>query len=152
LAKIGNNQYETNELVSLNNITSNYIRLFDEIIRDKGVHIETASTGDFSITMHPLLAESLISNLVGNAVKYNYAGGRILINISPDQYRISNTSHLPAIENTLLFKRFKKIRSEGDNSNGLGLAIVKKIVDTHQMTISYHAENGMQHFIIGQNK
>ncbi|MEP7143711.1 MAG: HAMP domain-containing sensor histidine kinase [Ferruginibacter sp.] len=151
LAKIENNQYETNETINFNTITTKYIRLFDEIIRDKGVAIETQMVADFNIRMHPLLAESLVSNLVGNSVKYNYPGGKILVSITENKYSISNTSYLPAIETALLFKRFKKIRAEGDNSNGLGLAIVKKIADTHQLVISYHAENGMHQFIIEKN-
>jgi signal transduction histidine kinase len=148
LAKIENNQYETTETISLNQVTENYIRLFEEIIRDKNVSVETEFLAPFDVKMHVLLAESLVSNLVGNAVKYNYPGGRISISISANRYRISNTSHLPAIESSLLFKRFKKVRSEDDNSNGLGLAIVKKIVDRHQLQIAYHAEGGIQEFVI----
>ncbi|MEJ7586317.1 MAG: HAMP domain-containing sensor histidine kinase [Ferruginibacter sp.] len=148
IAKIGNHQYEAKETISLNDSTTKYIRLFDEIIRDKRVEIKMQFTSGFYSKIHPLLAESLISNLIGNAVKYNYPGGRIHIHIDDNKYSIGNTSHLPAIEYGLLFKRFKKIRTEDDNSNGLGLAIVKNIIDTHQMTISYHVEKDMHYFII----
>ncbi|MCW3093106.1 MAG: histidine kinase [Ferruginibacter sp.] len=148
LAKIDNNQYETNETISLNAVTSKYLSFFDAIIKDKAIKVAATFNGDFNIKMHPMLAESLVSNLVGNAIKYNYTGGNILIDISSNHYSISNTSEFSAIAPGLLFKRFKNTRSTDDNSNGMGLAIVKKIADTHQLAISYSAEKGVHQFII----
>lgn len=148
LAKIENNQYETTEKTSLNSITKKYLQLFDEVIKDKQVNVETKLEDDFHILLHPLLAETLVSNLVGNAVKYNYAGGKIIIAANSQTFSISNTSHLPAIEPAQLFKRFKKHNKSADNSNGLGLAIVKKIADTHHVDLNYRGKNGMHEFII----
>ena len=150
LAKIENNQYETNETISLAAITSNYLQLFDEIIKDKQIVIENKLIADCIIKMHPLLAESLVSNLIGNAVKYNYPGGRIVITVTESSYTISNTSNLSAIEPQQLFKRFKKFKQQADNSNGLGLAIVKKIIDTHNLSISYRYENGLHEFSLNR--
>ncbi len=148
LAKIENKQYETNETVSLISITTKYLQLFEEVIKDKQVVIEKKFISDCILKMHPLLAESLVSNLVGNAVKYNDAGGRIAITVTDNTYTISNTSSLPAIEPQQLFKRFKRFKSNEYNSNGLGLAIVKKIIDTHNLSISYHAAGSMHEFRI----
>ena len=148
LAKIENNQYETNETIGLTEITKKYLRLFGEIIKDRQVTIETMFDEEFTLNLHPLLAESLISNLIGNAIKYNYAGGKITISVNRNKYRISNTSHLPPIEQKNLFKRFKRSSNNPDNTNGLGLAIVKKIADTHNLLITYHAENEMHEFVI----
>lgn len=148
LAKIENKQYETNETVSLINITSNYLRAFDDIIKDKQVLVEKHFMADCVLKMHPLLAESLISNLFGNALKYNYHGGRIVITVTDRSYTISNTSTVPAIGPDQLFKRFKRFKQIADNSNGLGLAIVKKIIDTHNLHIIYSAANGVHEFKI----
>jgi signal transduction histidine kinase len=150
LAKIENKQYETSETVSFIAITTKYLQLFDEIIKDKKVVVEKDFTDDFIIKMHPLLAESLVSNLVGNAIKYNDIGGRIIISVTANTYRIRNTSSLPAIEPQQLFKRFKKYKQQTDNSNGLGLAIVKKITDTHALSISYSAGNDIHEFKIAR--
>ena len=122
--------------------------MFEEIIKDKHIVIEKNVTGECIVKMHPLLAESLISNLIGNAVKYNYPGGLIIISVTDSTYSISNTSNLSAIEPKQLFKRFKKFKEQADNSNGLGLAIVKKIIDTHNLTIRYNYENGKHEFSI----
>ncbi len=148
LAKIENNQYETNETISLTGITKKYLQLFHEVINDKQLKAETYYTEDFLVQLHPLLADSLISNLIGNAVKYNYTGGSIFITINKNKYQISNTSHLPPIDRQQLFKRFNNSKNSTDTSNGLGLAIVKKIADTHNLLITYHAENGIHSFYI----
>jgi signal transduction histidine kinase len=151
LAKIENHQYETTAPISLKDITLKYLKLFDEMIKDKRLTIDTNYAEDFVINLHPLLADSLISNLIGNAIKYNYEGGKISISISDSQYHISNTSSLPAIEQQQLFKRFNKSNNM-DSSTGLGLAIVKKIADTHHFDISYKAENGLHHFYIEKER
>jgi signal transduction histidine kinase len=71
-----------------------------------------------------------------------------MIAINENEYCISNTSHLPAIDPQDLFKRFKKPANSPDSSTGLGLSIVKKIIDTHHLDISYRAENGMHRFCV----
>jgi signal transduction histidine kinase len=100
------------------------------------------------ITLHPLLADSLVSNLLGNSVKYNHAGGTITIAVSTNTYEISNTSYLPPISQEQIFKRFNTSKLNGDSSNGLGLAIVKKICDTHNLSITYRSEDGRHTFTI----
>jgi signal transduction histidine kinase len=148
LAKIENHQYESKEPVSLTEVTKKYGKLFDAMIKDKQIEVETVFKEDFLINLHPLLADSLVTNLFGNAIKYNYAGGKIVITITNNHYQISNTSHLPVIDSQHIFKRFNKHISATDNSNGLGLAIVKKICDTHQLSITYRGENNLHTFTI----
>jgi signal transduction histidine kinase len=148
LTRIENNQFETTEKISLQAVTEKYLKLFDELIKDRNVSVETTFNEDWSITLHPLLADSLASNLIGNAVKYNYNGGRIIITVNSNKYEISNTSDLPAINQEEIFKRFNKSKSNSGNSNGLGLAIVKKICDTHGLSITYRGEDNYHTFII----
>lgn len=148
LAKIENNQYETSEIISLTDITKKYLQLFNEVIKDRRVKVEIHFNEEFFIRLHPLLADSLVSNLIGNAVKYNYEEGNIIITIDKNSYQIRNTSQLPPIDPGLLFKRFNNSKNRIDSSNGLGLAIVKKIADTHNLSITYHAENRFHHFNI----
>ena len=148
LAKIENNQYETAELINLKDVTQKYLKLFDELIKDKHLQINTNFEEDFTLTLHPLLADSLVSNLLGNAVKYNYDGGQIFIEIKDQKYSITNSSSLPSINEKQLFKRFNKTNSKSETSNGLGLAIVKKICDTHNLSINYHSENNLHTFVV----
>jgi signal transduction histidine kinase len=150
LAKIENNQYETNEAVSFKGVSEKYLALFDAFIRDKQLIIRIDFTEDFQTTLHPFLADSLISNLLGNAVKYNYVGGTIEINTSASSYTISNTSMQPPIPAGKLFTRFSSTNNGEGLSNGLGLAIVKKIADTNRLQINYHVQDGKHSFTISK--
>jgi signal transduction histidine kinase len=150
LAKIENNQFEANETINLTAITQKYLRLFEEIINDKKLQIETHVEEDFTARLHSFLADSLVSNLLGNAIKYNKEGGRIIIRMNRNTYCISNTSPLPALASQHLFQRFQTTNKGTEPSTGLGLAIVKRIVDTSRLKISYQHEENMHRFCVQQ--
>jgi len=152
LAKIENNQYEAQAAISLSEVAQKYLRLFDEIIKDKQIIIETDFADPFEVRLHPFLADSLVSNLVGNAVKYNEPGGRISIKVSNIHFCISNTSRLSAISADQLFQRFQTAGDHANASNGLGLAIVKKIIDTNHLRIAYRHEDNLHHFCIEKQR
>jgi signal transduction histidine kinase len=147
LAKIENQQYEPATAIDLTDVTKKYLHLFSEIITDKQIVVDTEFTGSFEVKLHPFLADSLISNLLGNAIKYNHTGGKIKVAVNSMQYFIENTSHEPAIDARQLFKRFGNSNNNG-RSTGLGLAIVKKIAETHQLSISYRHISSMHQFIL----
>jgi signal transduction histidine kinase len=146
LAKIENNQYESVELISLAGITKKYLQLFDELVQDKRLTVETDFKEDFNIRLHSVLADSLVANLLGNAIKYNYKGGTIKIETGKGKYTISNTSQRGPIASNKLFMRFNTSKEGGESSNGLGLAIVKKIADANGLQLHYHAKNGIHCF------
>ena len=147
LAKIENNQFETTTKISLADVTQKYLLLFDEFIKEKQLIIQTVFNNSFTVQLHPLLADSLIMNLLGNAIKYNYNGGNIEIIVSENKYHISNTSVLNPIPPDRLFMRLNTSDSN-EASNGLGLAIVKKIADVNNLVIDYHSEDGVHSFDI----
>ena len=146
LAKIENNQYEPAEPVSLAAISKRYLQLFDELIKDKGLNVETDFKEDFRIRLHPVLADSVVANLLGNAIKYNYPGGAIKIKTSAEKYQTANGSRLEPIPHNKLFKRFNVSAGAGESSNGLGLAIVKKIADTNGLELNYGWQNQVHNF------
>ena len=148
LAKIENNQFETTIEINLADITKKYLRLFDEFIKEKQLTVQTDFSFSFPVKLHPLLADSLIMNLLGNAIKYNYTAGKIEIVVSENSYHISNTSMLPPIQPGKLFMRLNTSNNNKQTSNGLGLAIVKKIADVNHLHIAYHAEDGVHSFDI----
>jgi len=150
LAKIENQQYEADKPIDLVQVTKKYLQLFDEITKDKQIEVVTSFAESFEVKLHPFLADSLISNLLGNAIKYNYNNGKIKIEVNQSQYCISNTSEQSSIDPQKLFKRFTTSASR-DTSTGLGLAIVKRIADTHQLSVSYSFEDAMHKFCITKN-
>ena len=148
LAKIENNQYSTTQEINLTQVTQKYLQLFNEFTKDKQLNVTTNYEEDFVVKLHPTLADSLITNLLGNAIKYNFTGGSIRIVISATKYLISNTSIVKEIPKDKLFKRMSVSKENKETSNGLGLAIVKKIIEVNNLHITYHALDGWHHFEI----
>lgn len=150
LAKIENQQYPVTVQPDLCAIVEKYLLLFEELIKEKElqIHKEMAATAPWPL--HPALADILVSNLLGNAIKYNYTRGNITIRITTDTFTVSNTSHLPEIPANVLFQRFKKHNSNYTNSNGLGLAIIKKMADSYGFSVHYTYTNGEHSFRVGR--
>jgi signal transduction histidine kinase len=95
----------------------------------------------------PSLAESLLANLVDNALRYNVAGGRVEISAGTIAGRafvsVSNTG--PVIspgEVDHLFQPFRRLGSErirNAGGHGLGLAIVRAIAGAHGAALTARA-------------
>lgn len=149
LAKIENQQYPVTEQPDLCTVIEKYLLLFEELIREKNIHIHQQMTATAPWPLHPALADILVSNLLGNAIKYNYPQGHINIRLTSNTFNISNTSQLPEIPSDMLFQRFKKQNNGYTNSNGLGLAIVKKIADSYHLQLQYNFEDGRHTFMVG---
>jgi signal transduction histidine kinase len=84
----------------------------------------------------PLL-ERLVANLVGNALKYNVAGGsvRVRLQARPPTLTVANTGPVVPPESVgQLFEPFRRINTDRMNhagGSGLGLTIVRSIVQAH---------------------
>ena len=87
----------------------------------------------------PSLAESLVANLVDNAVRHNRPDGRVQVSVTASEGQavlaISNTGEpVPQAEVDRLFQPFQRLgadRVRGAGGHGLGLAIVRAIADAH---------------------
>jgi signal transduction histidine kinase len=108
----------------------------------RGIRIDAAlaaapATGD------PALAESMMTNLVGNAIRHNLDGGRVEISTTTTDGQavmtVSNTGPLvPPDEIDRLFQPFQRLgtqRVSHTSGHGLGLAIVSTIVTAHGATL-----------------
>jgi signal transduction histidine kinase len=102
---------------------------------------EAIATGDRD------LAESLVANLVDNALRHNSAGGRVLISTATRAGRaclsVGNTgAAIPPEDVDRLFEPFQRLGDERiriTDGRGLGLAIVRAIATAHGATITARA-------------
>jgi signal transduction histidine kinase len=142
LAKIENQQFTDAHPIDLTAELVQRLTDMEEVLHHKGiiVRIEASPDQAFYATLPAFLAESLLSNLVSNAIRHNWPGGRIEVRSTTHSLSISNTGPEPATDTTALFQRFKK-ETNMQESVGLGLAIVKQICDTYQVAISYQYAN-----------
>jgi signal transduction histidine kinase len=103
-----------------------------------------ATLASAPVTGDPALAESLIANLVGNAIQHNMDGGIVAITTGITDglavITVSNTGPLvPAEEVDRLFQPFQRLGSQRlrqPSGHGLGLAIVSAIVSVHGATLT----------------
>lgn len=90
------------------------------------------------------LVESLLANLVDNALRHNTAGGRVDISTADSGARatisVSNTGPVvPADEIDRLFQPFQRLavrRTRHTEGYGLGLALVRAITLAHHATLT----------------
>ena len=90
---------------------------------------------------------TIVSNLVGNAIKYNRVGGRVNVRIARDGQRavleVSDTGiGIPEDSLPDLFREFYRVKSERTRDipgTGLGLAICKRLVTDLGGAIEAHS-------------
>jgi signal transduction histidine kinase len=87
-------------------------------------------------TMHPGLADSLLQNLLHNAIRHNYPGGQVDVRLKAESLEISNTGPAPKGNPARFFERFHKHNLASD-SPGLGLSIAQHICAYYGFAIEY---------------
>ncbi len=142
LAKIENRQFEPSDRIDLSAVVQKRIDNFRELAELKDIKIEKNIKNNIAVEMNDSLADILISNIILNAIKHNFPGGTIRINLNESAFAVSNTGDEPKLKTTELFERFKK-ESTSSESLGLGLSIVKTICDSYRFDVSYNYEEGM---------
>ena len=102
------------------------------------------------ITIPMYNLETILSNLISNAVKYTAEGGEIKIDIATDQHfvtiHVSDTGRgIQEKDIPLIFNRFYRAHNEQEEAtegSGLGLAIVEQLVDKADGLIKVSSELG----------
>jgi signal transduction histidine kinase len=111
-----------------------------------GVHVETSLTSAI-VTGDPSLAESLVVNLVDNAVRHNLADGYVQVSTATQAghpcLSISNSGPvIPPAEVDRLFEPFQQLdgeRTSHGGGHGLGLAIVSAVASAHDANLAVRA-------------
>jgi signal transduction histidine kinase len=112
-----------------------------------------AQLGAAATTGDTRLVESLVANLIDNAMRHNVPGGRVTVSTWTTEGRavlsVANTGPVvPASGVDRLFQPFQRLTGERlrhDSGYGLGLAIVRAIADTHnaELTANARPEGGL---------
>jgi two-component system sensor histidine kinase TctE len=91
------------------------------------------------------MIHEIFSNLIDNAIRYNNAGGSVVIRLFDDQGRHvvdveDDGPGIPAAERDKVFTRFYRLsRDQSRVGSGLGLAIVQSFAATLNAEISMSA-------------
>jgi PAS domain S-box-containing protein len=90
----------------------------------------------------------VLSNLVGNALKFTHEGGRITVRTAPGDgvvlFAVSDTGDgIPADQLPHIFDRFRPYRRATQSGAGLGLPISRGIIEAHGGRIWMESEVGV---------
>ena len=146
LAKMENNQFKRTESVDVITVLNEQLPYLESLSGTLSLH-KNFLVDTLPVKANRSLLESLMNNLVVNAVRHNKPNGKIALNITAHTLTVSNTSDEQALNKRLIFNRFYR-PSEKTQGNGLGLAIVKTICDYHGWDITYTYDNGHHHFTV----
>ena len=102
----------------------------------------------------PLLGDSeklevVLTNLLGNAVKFTERGGMIAVQLRYEkggvEIAVADTGPgIPESEQPYIFERFRRVESPGRKQGGagIGLALVKELIELHGGTVRVESKAG----------
>jgi signal transduction histidine kinase len=140
LTKIANDQFPDKKAINMSELIGEKIRMFEDLISEKSLKLSKEIDPACILDTNFFLAESMVINLIANAVKHNVINGMLNIKLDKAHLEISNNGEAPPVPPSNLFDRFYKTNMSSD-SPGLGLAIVKEICRLNKWEVSYMFEN-----------
>ena len=134
-------------LVALDSVASDVVQSWKPAALAKSIVLECACGPELTCVLGDVdRLHQVASNLVGNAIKFTPAGGRIEIGVAREgalaRLTVRDTGPgIPPDQIGRVFERFRQLHNGGARASGLGLglALVKDIVEMHGGTV--HAES-----------
>ncbi len=149
LSKIENGQFSSIAPLAPVEITPLVTIQLDHLadfMADKRLRL-TTELAPCRLPLPAALAESLVGNLLQNAIKHNVPGGMINVATGPAGLMVRNTGPTPVTAPEHFFERFRKHDPTTD-SPGLGLAIVAQIARVYGLSLTYtFAPDANQHVL-----
>jgi signal transduction histidine kinase len=142
LTKLENNEYAVSEHIRFCKIAKDVLAAYEDRIEMKHLSVKTDIDKNILLKIHPVLADMLMNNLLGNAIRHNIQDGKIEVVLTQRKLVVKNTGLPPEMPTDELFQRFKK-SNQCSESVGLGLSIVKQICDVSGFLISYNYRNSL---------
>lgn len=136
--------------VDIRELTYDIFDRLDKIARDRKIQLKVKQ--DFGeeiwVTADKQRIDQVMVNLIENAIKYGYEGGRVVVHFNDDRKKVKVSVRddgpgIPAEHIGRIFERFYRVdksRSKEKGGSGLGLAIVKHILGGHKTTITVMSE------------
>lgn len=144
LVKIENHLLYEQHQINFSVLVEEMIVQFDEIFTDKNIKI-TSNLSEKEVFAGSYLVEILLSNLINNAIRHNFKGGQIIINLTSQKFTIQNTGENSPLSDKV-FTRFHK--SSGSEGSGLGLTISRQICENFGFSLLYEFIDGLHTFTV----
>lgn len=147
LSRIENKQYADSGNVVVNHIVDTVLPDLMTIYEAKNIELTRHDEGEFIIHCNPALAQTLVSNLLKNALTHNIKNGQLHVRIGKNELSVKNSGTAP-LDGDKIFQRFYRSQNEKKDSTGLGLAIAKSVADSYKLSLYYTWEDGMHCFTL----
>lgn len=149
LTKIENEQFSNRETIYFSKLISENLDNMKELFEMRGIKTEYTVKKDFVFKMSAPLAQTMIINLLKNALVHTSKKGMLRIEITESHFTFSNTGKQIIKNSSKIFERFYKENSD-EKSTGLGLSLVSKICEVSQLKINYSFSENNHIFTIEQ--
>nr|MBP7471472.1 HAMP domain-containing histidine kinase [Prevotella sp.] len=149
LSRIESSQYINTEDISLCDFVEQRLPMYSMLQSCPSIDFIKPET-KIMIKANNTLLESLVNNLVINAIRHNLNNEPITLRITSSTLSVSNLSTGKQLNKETIFRRFQ-FSDDRKRGNGLGLAIVKAICDYHGWTVVYDYRNGSHCFTVTFN-
>lgn len=141
------------EPVDLPPLVAEVVRALAPQAEAKGIAVAVETPGVARIRGVRARVQQVLTNLIGNAIKYTPAGGRVRVAVdgaaspgTPLRIRVTDTGiGIPARDLPHVFDKFYRVRSDataGISGTGLGLAITRSIVEGRGGHIGVESQEG----------
>lgn len=140
LTKIEHDQFPDAAHLDLKPLLLEKLVQLAPMLEDKRITV-THQLNNTSAYLPPTLADILLNNLLGNAIRHNLENGSLDVALTEKQLTITNSGPAHQLNDKVIFDRFRKAGGTAE-SLGLGLAIVKEICDRYGLGIRYEQGNG----------
>lgn len=149
LSRIDNSQFKETESIDFIQLLEYQLAYFKDLAFNNGIALSVDIHGSLTITANKVLLESLINNLISNAIRHNYSGGLIDIDVEvkDNRFQISNSGDKSSLNKDKVFRRFSRT-SEERKGNGLGLSIVNQICKLHGWEVGYNYKDDLHCFYV----
>lgn len=147
LTKIERGQVPEAEWIDLKPLIERKLEQLTPGLEERGIKLDTGLVSKI-VHLPAALADVLLNNLLGNAIRHNLDDGRLSVQLTAEKLVIENSG--PPLKGSpeQLFKRFRKESSSGP-SLGLGLAIVQEICDKFGFEVHYTYANNIHTMTVG---
>lgn len=146
LAKIENNQFADEVSLDVSASLEELLDYFTEIAHANNNILHTEIEANCMVQCNKFLFESMVSNLMTNAVKHGKKGETVDISLKSGTLTVKNYGD-EALNTETIFKRFS-IHSKQNTNSGLGLAIVKEICNKYNWQVYYHFGKNQHQFSV----
>lgn len=143
-------KFDSVDLSSMIHAVSN---TYETMVEEKGVQVNHAHEDDVVIQGDQIRLQTVLSNVIGNAIKHSPTGSTVKIHLTNGSLSVENSN--VQIEKSELsklwepFYRTDKSRNRDTGGSGLGLHIVKTILDLHDFSYQIkNTENGVKFTMI----